>query len=80
MLPELAPHLFPFRHDFSWLKEPDFTHPTVGTLEAQKLVVREAKQKELEKIEQQIHTVEQSEEYLTTGSWPMRRRQAETRP
>ncbi len=64
VLPEIAPHLFPFRYDLSWLKEPEFTHPRILALQANKQAVRDEAQRKLDSLEEQIHMHEAGEQHL----------------
>lgn len=64
VLPELVPHLFPFRRDLSWLKEAEFRHPQALTLEADKQdVLKETKQR-LDALDARIQALEEGEQYL----------------
>lgn len=64
VLPSLAPHLFPFRHDLSWLKEKDFLSPGIKELETEKEAVRlEAKQR-IYGLDEQIGTIEKENQFL----------------
>lgn len=64
LLPELAPRLFPFRYDLSWLKEPEFVHPKTFYLYEKKQTFRDEVQVKLDKIDEQIQALDQSEQYL----------------
>ena len=64
VLPELVPHLFPFRRDLSWLKEPEFRHPDVLSLEADKHAVIEGTRQRLDTLNARIEALEQGEQYL----------------
>lgn len=63
-LPQLAPHLFPFRQDLSWMKEPQFRHPKTVVLEANKETVRQEAQKKLDALEAKIQALEESEKFM----------------
>lgn len=64
VLPQIAPHLFPFRYDLSWLNEPEFTHPRVLALQVNKQVVRDEAQRKLDSLEEQIRVHELGEQHL----------------
>jgi hypothetical protein len=64
VLPDLSPHLFPFRHDLAWLKERDFRHPTVPTLEQQKVKVQSEAAEQVADLDRQIDALDESERFL----------------
>ena len=63
-LPDLAPHLFPFRHDLSWMKEPDFRHPEINAIEDQKNALRKELHERIEALDKRIELIKQDELYL----------------
>src|SRR5262249_11537859 len=64
VLPQVAPHLFPFRHDLAWLKEPDFLHPRVLALQNQKAELDREADRKMEEIDQQIKAIEAAESHV----------------
>ena len=64
VLPALAPHLFPFRHDLSWLKEKEFLSPGIKELEVEKEAVRLESKRHLDALDERIGTIEKENQFL----------------
>ena len=64
VLPALAPHLFPFRHDLSWIKEKDFLSPGIKELVAEKEAVRLEAKRQIVALDERISTIEKENQFL----------------
>lgn len=64
VLPELSPHLFPYRFDTSWQQEATFVHPSVVALEKEKATIRSKAEEEIAKLDQAIEGLRATEQYL----------------
>lgn len=64
VLPQVMPHLFPFRHDLSWLKEREFRHPRILELEEVKDSLLSETATKLADIDQRIKGIDETESYL----------------
>lgn len=64
VLPTLAPHLFPFRHDLSWLKEKEFLSPGIKELETDKEAFRLETKRHIDALDERIGTIEKENQFL----------------
>lgn len=60
----MAPHLFPFRHDLSWLKETEFVSPGIKELNAQKEAVHVEAKRRIDDLDEQISVIEKENQFL----------------
>ncbi len=65
VLPSIAQHLFPFRHDLSWLKEKDFLSPGIAELEKEKETARQEVNRQISALDKQIETIQKEEQFLS---------------
>ena len=66
VFPSIAPHLFPFRHDLSWLKEKDFFEPRhCRTREGKRDGSSRGKSTISMLLDQRIETIQKEEQFLS---------------
>jgi hypothetical protein len=75
-LPEMAPHLFPFRRDLSWLKDTALVHPSAVRLESEKEAARKHLDDQIAALDKRIHAIKTGDQYVmdlvTTAGDPLK--------
>jgi hypothetical protein len=64
VLPELAAYLFPFRRDFSWLKDSEFLSIGIKDLETEKEVLRQGASRQIAVLDTRICDIQNDEQFL----------------
>jgi len=64
VLPDVAPHLTPFRYDMSWLKTPEFRHPRITILEEEKDRIQSDAETKLGTVDVEIRRIEEEAKFL----------------